>query len=97
MIEQIIDLILLFNGIGLIGLVLGLRQWQKRHGRVTEKKLALLLTGYWTFFTLTTFSPLFIINYRVAIIVEIILLLGFWGIGYPVTRWLYRQFNSSSK
>jgi len=93
--KQTIHLILIFNLICLIGLVAGLRWWQKKHGKLTEKRIALIMTGYWSFFALTTFSPLLITHPREAILVEIVLLLVCWGIGYPWTRWLYRQFNSS--
>lgn len=95
MVEQIMDLILIFNFIVLIGLVVSIRYWQKRHGKLTEKRLALILTGYWSFFTITTFCPLYKINFQVAIIVQSVLLLAFWIIGYPWIRWLYRHFNSS--
>jgi hypothetical protein len=95
MVERAMDLILLFNFIFLIGVVAGFKWWQKKHGKLTEKSFAPIITGYWTIFTLTTFYPLFRINFQVAIIVEIVLLLGFWAIGYPFTRWLYRRFNSS--
>ncbi len=98
MVEMIADLIVIFDFICLIGLVIGIRSWQKRHGRfISEKGLALLLSGFWTFFTLTAGAPLFTINVQVAIVVEIALLLVFWGIGYPFTRWLYRRFTSSRK
>jgi hypothetical protein len=97
MAETIMDLTIVFDFILLIGLVIGMRLWQKRHGRLTEKRFSLLFTGFWTFFTITVGIPLFTINVQVAIVVEAVLLLGFWGIGYPFTRWLYRHFTSSRK
>jgi len=97
MIEKTMYLIIAFNVILLVVLTAGVRSWQRSHGRLSEKKFALILTGFWTFFTITTFSPLFRINPKVAVIVDIILLLGFWGIGYPWTRWIYRQFTSANK
>lgn len=94
MVERIMILILVFNFILLIGLVAGIRYWQKKHGKLTEKRLALILTGYWSFFTITTFFPLYKIDFQVAIVVQGVLLLAFWVIGYPWFRWLYRYFTS---
>ncbi len=95
MVEQTVDLIIVFNFIGLIGLVAGIISWQKKHGKLTEKRFALILTGFWSFFVITTFYPLLKINFQVTILIEVVLLLLFWGIGYPWFRWVYRQFNSS--
>lgn len=95
MVEQTIPLIIVFNFICLIGLVVGLVRWQKKHGRLTEKKLALILTGYFSFSAITTSLPLLKINFQVTIIIDTVFLLVFWCIGYPWIRWLYRQFNSS--
>jgi len=95
MVEQSIHLIIIFNAIFLIVLIASIRWWQKKHGRVTEKRLALILTGYFSFSTITTSLPLLKINIQVTILVNLIFLLVFWGIGYPWIRWLYRQFTSS--
>jgi hypothetical protein len=97
MVEKIMDLILVFNFIVLIGLAAGIRSWQKKYGRLSEKKFALILCGFWTFFTITTFAPLISINLEVALVVTIFLLLGFWGIGYSWSRWLWRKFNPAGK
>lgn len=94
MLEQIIHLIIAFNALGLIGLIMGLRWWQRRNGKITEKGLALTLTGYFSFSAITTSFPVFFINIQVAIVVDLIFLFIFWVIGYPWIRWLYRQFNS---
>jgi hypothetical protein len=95
MVEKTMDLIVTLNFIGLIGLLAGIRWWQKKHGKLTEKKFALIITGFWTFFFITSLYPVLVINFKVIILVEIVLLLLFWGIGYPWSRWIYRQFNSS--
>ncbi len=97
MVEQIMILIMLFDFACLIGLIIFLRSWQTRHGRLSEKRLALLMCGFWTFFTISVGTPLFWINVQAAAVVEIALLLCFWGIGYPFNRWLYRRFTSSRK
>jgi Ca2+/Na+ antiporter len=92
---QIMNWIIMFNLICLIGLVAGIRQWQKKHDRLTEKRFALILTGYFSFSFITTLLPLLITHPRETTIVDIIFLLILWSIGYPWIRWLYRQFNSS--
>jgi hypothetical protein len=97
MVEKIIDLIVIADFIGLFVLVAAIRSWQKKQGRLTEKKIALILTGYWTFFTITASYPIYSVNFQVGMVVDIVLLLGFWGIGYPFTRWLYRKFTSLNK
>jgi hypothetical protein len=94
MVEEITDLILVFNFIVLIGLIAGMRFWQKKHGKLAEKKLALILTGYFSFSAITTTLPLLKINVQVTIVVDIVFLLVFWCVGYPWIRWLYRQFTS---
>lgn len=91
--EQTVNLIVVFNFIGLIGLVAYVKWWQKNHGRLTEKRTALIIAGYFSFFIITTFFPLLITHPRETLLVEIFLLLVCWGIGYPLVRWLYRQFN----
>jgi hypothetical protein len=95
MIEQTVHIIIGLNAILLIGLIMGVRWWQKQHGRLSEKSVALILTGYFSFSAITTSLPLLKINIQVTILVDFIFLLVFWGIGYPWIRWLYRQFNSS--
>lgn len=92
--KQIVHLILIFNLICLVGLVTYLRWWQLKHGKLTEKRIALILCGYFSFFVITTFSPLFRINFGVTMAIEIALLLVVWSIGYPWVRWLYKRFTS---
>jgi hypothetical protein len=97
MVEQSIYSIIVFNAILLIVLIAGISWWQKKYGRLTEKRLALLLTGYFNFSAITTSLPILKINIQVTIIVNLIFLAVFWGIGYPWMRWVYRQFNSSER
>ena len=92
---QTIHLILTFNLICLIGLVIGIRSWQKKHGRLSEKSFALIMAGYFSFFTVTTFYPLLRVNIRVTMLIEFSLLAVCWGVVYPLARWLYREFISS--
>jgi hypothetical protein len=91
--EQTIDLIAVFDCLGFFGLIVGLISWQKKHGRLTEKRLTLIVCGYFSFFIITTLSLLVTVNFQATLLVEIILLSVIWGIGYPLGRWLYRQFN----
>src|SRR6266508_6292298 len=93
MVEQTINLIIVFNFIILIGLVAVLRRLRTQ-GRLNEHKLAILLIGYFSFSFITTSLPLLMINARITIIINIIFLLILWVIGYPWCRWLYRKFSS---
>ena len=95
MAEKAVYVIIVFNAFLLIGLIGGIRWWQKKHGKLAEKSVALILTGYFSFSSLTTSLPLLQINIKVTIIIDIFFLLVFWTIGYPWIRWLYRQINSS--
>jgi len=94
--EQTIDLIIVFNVICLIGLVVGIKRWGKKHGAPTEKWFAVILNGYFSLSFITTSLPLLIVFPKV-IFMDIIFLLLLWGIGYPWIRWLYRQFACSKK
>lgn len=94
MIEQSMNLILGANFILLIGLVWGLLSWQKKHGRLTANKVAVIITGYFSFVFVTTLSPLLIISPNVTILVDLICLTILWLIGYPLFRWIYSQFVS---
>lgn len=91
-IQQTISIIVVINFIILIGLVVVLRRW-KKDGKLTEKRLALLLTGYFSLSTIITLLPVFEINYKVTILVDLFFLSVFWIIGYPWIRWLYRRFD----
>ena len=54
------------------------------------------MIGYWSFFTVTTFAPLFEVNIQLAAVVEGVLLFWWVIIGYPWTRRLYRRFMSTA-
>ena len=85
-----------FDMICLISLVIGMRMWQKRHGRLGEKATALICCGYGSFFTITTFTSIYFETHsNLIVLVEIFCLLIVWSLGYLVARWLYRQINSS--
>jgi hypothetical protein len=88
-------LIFALNFALLIGLVAGLLRWQKKHGRLSADKFALLMTGYFTFSFVTTLLP-YLVNYtRVTVVVDAVFLLVLWCVGYPLFRWIYGQFVSS--
>ena len=96
MVVRIINLIIVFNFIILLGLIVGLRRMQKGK-RLTANKMALILAGYLSFSFITPSIPLITINKRVTLIVDIIFLLIIWPIGYPWIRWLYNQFTSMKR
>lgn len=91
--EQIIDLIVVLNFVLLIGLIFFLAAWQKKHGKFAEKKTALVTIGYLSFLIITSLFPLWKVNFKVTVLIEVVLLVIIWGIGYPWARWLYRKFN----
>jgi O-antigen/teichoic acid export membrane protein len=85
-----------FDMFCLILLIVGLRWWQKRHGRLSEKAMTLIVCGYGSFFTITTFTSIYFETNHSTLSV----LLGFffiiivWSLGYLWARWLYRQIYS---
>jgi hypothetical protein len=79
----------------LITLIVGMRIWQRRYGRLSEKTTALICCGYGSFFTITTFTSIYFETHlNLVILVEILCLLIVWSLGYLGARWLYRQINS---
>ena len=79
----------------LIGLVLAIRWWKKRHGQLTEKQYAMITLGYGSFFVITSVHPIYLETHsHIALWIEIGLLLLVWTLGFPYTRWLYKQFIS---
>jgi len=94
MIQQIIFILIMFNFIILIGLVIVLKRWQKQ-GKLTDKRLALTLTGYFSFSTIITSLPILPINSQVTLLIDLVFLLVFWCIGFPWIRWLYKHFSST--
>ncbi|MBV6397145.1 MAG: hypothetical protein HFACDABA_02750 [Anaerolineales bacterium] len=75
--------------------IAGMVWWQKGHGRLEEKQVALIMSLYGTVFIITSVHPIYLsTHYREVLIFEFALLLVVWLIGYPFTRWIYRQFRS---
>lgn len=93
--KQILQSILILNLICIITLVASLRLWQSKYGKLNEKQAALVIIGYLSFFTVTIFSPLLITFPTEAMLLDAILLLILWGVGYPWARWLYRRYRST--
>jgi hypothetical protein len=91
--DQTIFLISLANVLLLVALVAGMTQWQKRHGKITEKKLVLILLGYFSYSFISEMISAFFINPGVIALTIIGFLLLLWGLGYPFFRWEYKQFN----
>jgi hypothetical protein len=95
MVEQAVDFLVIFNFIILIGLVAVLK-WLSTKGKLklNENKLARILSGYFSFSSITTSLPLLKINVRGILIMDIVFLLIIWSIGYLWFRWLYRRLSS---
>jgi hypothetical protein len=90
--EQIADLIVVFNSFLLIGLVAGIIRWIRRHGLLSEKRLVLILLGYFSYSFISPMIPLLFINPGLTLIIDIAFLLVLWSIGYPLFSWGYRHF-----
>lgn len=95
MVEQAVDFLVIFNFIILIGLVAVLKRLStKGKLKLNENKLALILSGYFSFSFITTSLPLLKINVRGILIMDIVFLLIIWSIGYLWFRWVYRRLSS---
>jgi hypothetical protein len=89
------NLILLFDFVLLLGLVAGLGRWQKKHGKLSGKRIALGLAAFWTFFALSNLYLLLKVNLVATLLVAAIILILIWGVGYPWYIWIHRRLNSS--
>jgi hypothetical protein len=77
----------------LVGLAIILRWWQKRYGKLGEKSFALILSGYGSFFVITTFVGIYVATRsNIAIYLGIGFLIILWCIGFPFIRWLVKEF-----
>ncbi len=92
-IVQTSEILLFVNFFLLLALILIIKKWQKKHGRITEKRLAFILILFFTFATITTSLPLLIYDFQ-AIIIDIMFILVFWTLGFWWVRWLYRNFTN---
>jgi hypothetical protein len=91
--EQTINLIVVFNFFLLIILIVGIFWWQKRHSKLSEKRLILILLGYFSYSFISPLVPEFLINPGLTTLIIIGFLLVLWGLGYPFFRWVFKQFN----
>lgn len=94
--EQLVDFIIVFNFIVLVGLLVVLKRLQKQNW-LDANKFALILNGYFSYSFITPLLPLLVTNTRVTLIVDSIFLLILWPIGYPWSRWLYRKFSARNQ
>ena len=79
----------------MVCVIAGMIWWQKRHGRFTDKQAGLIISAYGTVFIITSIHPIYLeTHYREVLILELVLLLIVWLVGYPYARWLWRQFTS---
>jgi hypothetical protein len=84
-----------FNWILLIGLVAGILRWQRTHGKLAEKKLAIILCSYFSFSFITNLIPVLITHPEITLIVDAGFVTIVWIVLYPFCRWVYRHFNQS--
>jgi len=77
----------------LIVLVVGIRDWQKKHGPLTGKRIALIVMIYFTLFILTTLYPVIKTFSNEVILYIVLFLLVLWGVGYPWVYWLHKKFT----
>jgi hypothetical protein len=93
MVKNIVFSIFIINILIFLVLIINLRRWQKKKGNLSEKSVALILTGFFNFFSITTFIPLIRINFCATIIVILILLTLSWLFLYPSFRFLGRRYK----
>jgi hypothetical protein len=95
--REIMDVIIpVFDTFCLILLIVGMRWWQKKHGRLSEKSFALIFCGYGSFFTITTFTAIYFeTNHStLVILVGLLFLILVWTFVYLWARWIFRQVFS---
>jgi hypothetical protein len=80
----------------LILIIVGIRLWQKRHGKLSEKAMTLVLCGYGSLWTITNFTAIYFeTNHSIlAVLLGLLFLIMVWSVGYLFARWLYRQIYS---
>jgi hypothetical protein len=91
--DQIGIIIGVFNFILLIGLTVGTIRWQKSHGKLSQKKVILIVLGFFCYNFISLMIPIFLINPGATIIIIIGFLLVWWGLVYPIFCWAFKQFN----
>jgi ABC-type spermidine/putrescine transport system permease subunit I len=88
-IEQVMKILLVCEAIGFFGITRLQATW-KRRGELTETKFALVSIAYWSLLTMTAIlTTSTTLN---SIFVGSIVGLIWWLLGYPLARWIYRQF-----
>jgi len=90
------DSILTLNTLLVITLIVGVRSWQRKYGKLNARRIALIVSGYFSFFVISTFYPLFKFYFWITIVIDLILLIVVWTVIFPLAQWLYRKFNSST-
>src|SRR5690349_15158506 len=94
--EHFMDSILTLNTLLVITLIVGVRSWQRKYGKLNARRIALIVSGYFSFFVISTFYPLFKFYFWITIVIDLILLIVVWTVIFPLAQWLYRKFNSST-
>jgi hypothetical protein len=88
-----------FDMFCLILVIVGMRWWQKRHGRLSEKVMTLILCGYGSFWTITTFTSIYFEpnHSTLSVLLGLLFLVMVWSLGVLLARWLYRQIYSKRR
>jgi hypothetical protein len=84
-VEKAGELIIFVNTLLLLILLIFLRKWQRGHGSFSADKVALIISIFFSFATVTTTFPLLLYDIR-SIVVDIILLIVIWTLGF----WFFR-------
>ena len=71
-----------------------LRRRQRAQGRLSPNLVAAATSGLLTIVILSVFAPLLRINPRIVLAFLGAFLAFAWVVGFPLARWLYRQFRS---
>ncbi len=91
MVERLVLGIAAADGVGFIVLV-GYVRYRVTHGaRLSPRHAAQIVLGYFSFFSTSTFFPLLWVNPGATAVVMLVLLVAWWGIGYPWTLWVLKN------
>jgi hypothetical protein len=83
-----------FNTLLLFLFIPGMRVLEKKHGKLTEKQAIFIVLGFFSYFFISPLAPLLLSDSGI-IVLMIVIVAVWWGIGYPIFRWIYRNINKS--
>ncbi|NOH04307.1 MAG: hypothetical protein HND47_21205 [Chloroflexi bacterium] len=85
------DTLFVVNMIGLFGICIYFAL-MRRANQLTENRFALLSVAYLSYFLVSSIGSMPDADPETSIEFIFILIVLTWVIGYPVARWIYRQF-----